>query len=256
MAYNAALVLGFVVVVLMLGTVVLHTRLAERQREIDRLEAAVTEAAERFDVLRQQRAELRSPTRLAIEARGCGMVPTPRTEFLPVDPQTLAEVIAAAGDRRRRRRARVTPRTRSTRSGASRRPTGAAADGASPPEPPATRTESARPGRIRTSAPADAAGAASTHRPAELPPRVGAPVGRRADPPRPRRPTGIPHRRAAHRAARAVAPAPPSRRRSRARSASCHAAPRNDPPTRTPVPSGSPTRASGPGARSASARAG
>ena len=97
MAYNAALVLGFVVVVLMLGTVVLHTRLAERQGEIDRLEAAVTEARERFDVLRQQRAELRSPTRLAIEARNLGMMPTPRTEFLPVDPQTLAQVLASVG---------------------------------------------------------------------------------------------------------------------------------------------------------------
>jgi hypothetical protein len=96
-AYNAALVLGFVVVVLMLGTVVLHTRLAERQGEIDRLEAAVTDARERFDVLRQQRAELRSPTRLAIEARNLGMMPTPRTEFLPVDPQTLAQVLASVG---------------------------------------------------------------------------------------------------------------------------------------------------------------
>ena len=96
-AYNAALVLGFVVVVLMLGTVVLHTRLAERQGEIDQLEAAVTDAREQFDVLRQQRAELRSPTRLAIEARNYGMVPTPRTDFVTVDPLTLAEVIAAAG---------------------------------------------------------------------------------------------------------------------------------------------------------------
>jgi len=97
LAYNAALVLGFVVVVLMLGTVVLHTRIAERQGEIDRLEAAVTDARERFDVLRQQRAELRSPTRLAIEARDLGMVPAPRTEFLAVDPQNLAEALAAAG---------------------------------------------------------------------------------------------------------------------------------------------------------------
>ncbi len=96
-AYNAALVLGFVVVVLMLGTVVLHTRLAERQGDIDRLEAAVTDARERFDVLRQQRAELRSPTRLAIEARNLGMMPAPRTEFLAVDPQTLAQVLASVG---------------------------------------------------------------------------------------------------------------------------------------------------------------
>jgi hypothetical protein len=86
-----------VVVVLMLAAVVLHTRLAERQLEIDRLETSVTAARERFDVLRQQRAELRSPTRLAIESGQLGMVVAPQTEFLPVDAQTLAEIIAAAG---------------------------------------------------------------------------------------------------------------------------------------------------------------
>lgn len=96
-AINAALVLGFVVVVLMLGTVVLHTRLAERQLDIDRLEREVTAAAERFDVLRQQRAELRSPTRLSIEGARLGMGPASSTEFLPVDPSTVAAVIAAAG---------------------------------------------------------------------------------------------------------------------------------------------------------------
>ena len=96
-AVNAALVLVCVVVVLMLAAVVLHTRLAERQLEIDRLEESVTEARERFDVLRQQRAELRSPTRLAIAARNLGMMPTPRTEFLAVDPQTLAQVLASVG---------------------------------------------------------------------------------------------------------------------------------------------------------------
>jgi hypothetical protein len=96
-AVNAALVLGVVVVVLMLGTVVLHTRLAQRQVEIDRLEQSVDETRARFDVLRQQRAELRAPTRLAIEAQQLGMMPSPRTEFLPVDPMTLARVVAAAG---------------------------------------------------------------------------------------------------------------------------------------------------------------
>jgi len=81
----------------MLGTVVLHTRLAERQVEIDKLEQDVTDARNRFDVLRQQRAELRSPTRLAIEAERLRMIPAPRTEFLDVDPQTVAEVLASAG---------------------------------------------------------------------------------------------------------------------------------------------------------------
>ena len=68
-AANAAMLLFGVVVVLMLAAVVLHTRLAE----------------------------LRSPTRLAIESGQLGMVVAPQSEFLPVDPQTLAEIIAAAG---------------------------------------------------------------------------------------------------------------------------------------------------------------
>ena len=96
-AVNAALVLVGVVVVLMLAAVVLHTRLAERQLEIDRLEESVTEARERFDVLRQQRAELRSPTRLSIESAALGMGVAPQTEFLTVDPARMAQIIAAAG---------------------------------------------------------------------------------------------------------------------------------------------------------------
>jgi hypothetical protein len=96
-AVNAALVLVAVVVVLMLAAVVLHTRLAERQLEIDRLEESVTEARERFDVLRQQRAELRSPTRLSIESAQLGMGVAPQTEFLTVDPTRMAQLIAAAG---------------------------------------------------------------------------------------------------------------------------------------------------------------
>ena len=97
LAINAALVLGVVIVGLMLAAVVLHTRLAERQLEIDRIEQAVTDARERFDVLRQQRAELRSPTRLGAESAELGMHVPPETEFLAVDPATLAQVIAAAG---------------------------------------------------------------------------------------------------------------------------------------------------------------
>ena len=96
-AVNAAILLAVFVVVLMLSAVVLHTRIAERQLEIDRLEGLVTESRERFDVLRQQRAELRSPTRLSIEAGELGMIPAPTTEFLAIDPATLARIVAAAG---------------------------------------------------------------------------------------------------------------------------------------------------------------
>ena len=97
LAVNAVMLLAVMIVGLMLAAVVLHTRLAERQLEIDRLETEVTEARERFDVLRQQRAELRSPTRLALASAELGMYAPPQTEFLTVDGQTLAEIIAAAG---------------------------------------------------------------------------------------------------------------------------------------------------------------
>lgn len=97
MAINAALVLVGLVVALMLATVVLHTRLAERQLEVDRIESSVIEARARFDVLRQQRAELRSPSRLAVAGAELGMIPNPAAEFLPVDPATVTDVLVAAG---------------------------------------------------------------------------------------------------------------------------------------------------------------
>ena len=96
-AANAVIILVTMIAVLMLAAVVLHTRLAERQLEIDRLELEAVSARERFDVLRQQRAELRSPGRLTIESAQLGMYPSPGTEFLEVDSATLAPVLAAAG---------------------------------------------------------------------------------------------------------------------------------------------------------------
>ena len=97
MAANAAAMIVVVIGVLMLSAVVLHTRLAERQLEIDRLERQVTNSRERFDVLRQQRAELRSPTRLAQESQRLGMYPAPHTDFITADPWTLAEILASTG---------------------------------------------------------------------------------------------------------------------------------------------------------------
>jgi len=96
-AANAVVLLVGLIAVLMLAAVVLHTRLAERQLEIDKTEQAVEEAKARFDVLRRQRAELRSPNRLAAESAQLGLAPAPGTDFVAIDPRTLAEVIAAAG---------------------------------------------------------------------------------------------------------------------------------------------------------------
>lgn len=82
----------------MIGAVLLHTQLAERQLQIDALERSVRDEQEQFDVLRSQRAELRSPTRLAAEAAALGMVPGTETEFIAVDPMVLAITIARTGE--------------------------------------------------------------------------------------------------------------------------------------------------------------
>jgi hypothetical protein len=97
-AAGFAAFLSTLVAIVMLGAAVLHTRLAERQLEIDRLERSVGAAQERFDVLRRHRAELRSPNRLAVEAERLGMVPSAAGDFVAVDGWTIARAIAAAGD--------------------------------------------------------------------------------------------------------------------------------------------------------------
>ncbi len=82
----------------MIGAVLLHTRLADRQLDIDALERSVREEQAAFDLLRSQRAELRSPTRLATAAVELGMSPGSETEYIPVDPMVLAITIARTGE--------------------------------------------------------------------------------------------------------------------------------------------------------------
>lgn len=82
----------------MVGALTLHTRLAERQLQIDELERSVRTAQTDFDVLRAERAELRSPTRLAEQAALLGMIPGDESEFVATDPMTYARVIASTGE--------------------------------------------------------------------------------------------------------------------------------------------------------------
>ena len=91
------LVASVVLAILMLGAAVLNTTLAERQLQVDELEQRVDEASTRFEVLRGQRAELRSPGRLSGEAAALGMYPTSSGMFVRVDPHTYAVVLAAFG---------------------------------------------------------------------------------------------------------------------------------------------------------------
>jgi hypothetical protein len=81
----------------LLGAAVFHTQLAERQLHIDRLERAVEEQRELFDELRYERAELRSPVRLAEAAGAMGMERGDTGEFIRVTPEAVARQIVAAG---------------------------------------------------------------------------------------------------------------------------------------------------------------
>ena len=81
---------------LLLGAVAFQTKLAQNQLALDKTERAVRDARERYDVLRRQRAQLRSPNRLAIEAGALGMVPAETGELITIDPATVAAVMAAS----------------------------------------------------------------------------------------------------------------------------------------------------------------
>jgi len=90
-------VLSMLLAVLLLGAAFLHTHLAERQFELDRLERGVRTAQDQFDDLRRQRAELRAPNRLGDAARALGLEPARQTEFIGVEPWALAQAIASTG---------------------------------------------------------------------------------------------------------------------------------------------------------------
>jgi hypothetical protein len=77
---------------LMLGAAAFQTQLARRQLNLDTMDRDIRAAHEQYDVLRRERAELRSPGRLAEEAAKLGMVPATQTEFVSIDPDVVAEV--------------------------------------------------------------------------------------------------------------------------------------------------------------------
>jgi hypothetical protein len=81
----------------LLGAAVFHTQLAERQLRIDRLDRQVSAERERFDELRYERAELRSPVRLAAAGADLGMYRGEASTFVTVAPEAVARQLAAAG---------------------------------------------------------------------------------------------------------------------------------------------------------------
>jgi len=81
----------------LLGAAVFHTQLAERQLRLDRLDRQVSAERERFDELRYERAELRSPVRLADAASALGMYRGEVSTFVAVTPEAVARQLAATG---------------------------------------------------------------------------------------------------------------------------------------------------------------
>jgi hypothetical protein len=81
----------------MLATAAFQTQLASRQLTLDQLDKDMRTARTRYDDLRRQRAELRSPGRLTAEATALGMVPASKSDFLVLTPDVLAAVQQSAG---------------------------------------------------------------------------------------------------------------------------------------------------------------
>jgi hypothetical protein len=96
---TARLVVAGCVVVfgMMLGAAAFQTQLARKQLTIDGLDRRIRAAHDQYDVLRRERAELRSPGRLMAQAGALGMVPATQTQFVSLDPDVVATVQRSGG---------------------------------------------------------------------------------------------------------------------------------------------------------------
>lgn len=84
--------LAAVVFIAMIGALAFQTQVARTQLRLDTLDREIRQAHERYDVLRRERAELRSPGRLAQSAMALDMVPATQTEFMSLDADVVATV--------------------------------------------------------------------------------------------------------------------------------------------------------------------
>ncbi len=97
-AAHVAVVMSVLLGIAMLGAAAFQTRLARIQVQLDQLDTDIKDSRELYETLRRQRAELRSPERLAQIAVDNGMVPATDSEFLSIGIEVRAIVAAATGD--------------------------------------------------------------------------------------------------------------------------------------------------------------
>ncbi|MCB1000838.1 MAG: hypothetical protein KDB40_16200 [Acidimicrobiales bacterium] len=95
---HLAVVATVVIGLAMLGAAAFQTQLADRQVELDRLDREIRSSREQYEVLRRQRAELRSPERLGQIASANGMIPARSSTVVPIGADVIATVVAATGD--------------------------------------------------------------------------------------------------------------------------------------------------------------
>lgn len=91
-AASVVTVVATVVIALMMGAVAVQIQVAQRQLELDVLDRRIRAAEAQYDVLRRERAELRSPGRLSFEAARLGMGLPLDTTFVAVEPADVATV--------------------------------------------------------------------------------------------------------------------------------------------------------------------
>jgi cell division protein FtsL len=96
-AARMAVLLSALVVSAMLASAAFQTRVAQSQLELDRIDRDLSSSRENYDSLRRERAELRSPARLAEVAEATGMVSTDEVTYMDIDPATYAAVQQATG---------------------------------------------------------------------------------------------------------------------------------------------------------------
>lgn len=82
---------------MMAGATAFQTQVARRQLELDRLDRAMTTATDQYDLLRRERAELRSPGRLIVEASALGMTAGLQSEFVALSPDVVATIQQSVG---------------------------------------------------------------------------------------------------------------------------------------------------------------
>jgi cell division protein FtsL len=96
-AVGVAVVACTMVGVAMMGAAALQTRLAQRQVQIDQLDREIRDTRAEYESLRRERAELRSPARLAEIAAANGMSFAADTKFTSISPEVLAIVAQSTG---------------------------------------------------------------------------------------------------------------------------------------------------------------